>query len=83
MPLRQIIRGSNYSCNLERPTVITLAIFEKSHLKEIRKKNKSPVRSFPGSKSKDAFELLFGGYHWIEKRWAKCPQRLRTQVFAS
>ena len=44
-------------------------------------KNKSPLHPFPGSKSRDAFSYVLGGYHWVKKCWnriARCPERLRT-----
>ena len=60
MPLRQIIRGSDYSRSINNYSDYVCQFQEKSFEKNflrrkrrIRKKKKSLVRPFPGSKSRD------------------------------
>ena len=50
MPLMQIIRGRDYSCSVKNYGDFLCQFPEKNQ--------NSPLRPFPGSKSRDAFQLL-------------------------
>ena len=67
MPLRQIIRRSDYSWSVKNYGDYFCQFREKSFernllRRRIRKKKKSPLRPFPVGKPRDTFKLL-GGYH--------------------
>ena len=71
-----------------KTTMITSASSGVGRLKKSLKKKmmeKSTIRPFFVSKSRDVFQLL-GGYRWVEKRWtriARVPERYRTRAFES
>ena len=84
--LAQIVLGSDYSPSVKELRRLLQPVLSKASLnkslknKKNRKKDKTTLRPFSGSKSRDAFQC------WVEKRWnriARGPERLRTRALAS